>query len=226
MFTHALRPREFFAEMRRQLKPGGHVYLLQRARRCGVPGGESVDARHAESAAHAGVRPGVVRARARRQRLRDRVHQGRATRITCAGATGRDARDDADDRHAARRAASTRYRQALDRAILGVDEALRPRVAAEWPAAVERAVAAGVADYDERGRFVWCRGEPIDVARETSARRRRRSSRRTARRCTTTTSSRMGSGSGAARHRSEGDSRRPRQPARQLRPASTRARSG
>jgi hypothetical protein len=34
-----------------------------------------------------------------------------------------------------------------------VDESLRPRVAAEWPAAVERAVAAGVADYDERGRL-------------------------------------------------------------------------
>jgi hypothetical protein len=45
------------------------------------------------------------------------------------------------------------YRQAFDRAVLGVDEALRPRVAAEWPSAVERAVAAGVADYDERGRL-------------------------------------------------------------------------
>jgi hypothetical protein len=37
--------------------------------------------------------------------------------------------------------------------VLGVDESLRPRVAGEWPAAVERAVAAGVADYDERGRL-------------------------------------------------------------------------
>ena len=45
------------------------------------------------------------------------------------------------------------YRQAFDRAVLGVDEALRPRVAAEWPGAVERAVASGVADYDERGRL-------------------------------------------------------------------------
>ena len=45
------------------------------------------------------------------------------------------------------------YRNAFDRAVLGVDEALRPRVAAEWPKAVERAVAAGVADYDERGRL-------------------------------------------------------------------------
>ena len=45
------------------------------------------------------------------------------------------------------------YRQAFDRAVLGVDESLRPRVAGEWPAAVERAVAAGVADYDERGRL-------------------------------------------------------------------------
>ena len=45
------------------------------------------------------------------------------------------------------------YRQAYDRAVLGVDEALRPRVAADWPQAVERAVAAGVAEYDERGRL-------------------------------------------------------------------------
>ena len=45
------------------------------------------------------------------------------------------------------------YRHAFDRAVLGVDESLRPRVAGEWPAAVQRAVAAGVADYDERGRL-------------------------------------------------------------------------
>jgi SAM-dependent methyltransferase len=27
MFTHALRPRDFFGELRRKLKPGGHIYL-------------------------------------------------------------------------------------------------------------------------------------------------------------------------------------------------------
>ena len=27
MFTHSLRPRDFFAELRRKLKPGGHVYF-------------------------------------------------------------------------------------------------------------------------------------------------------------------------------------------------------
>jgi hypothetical protein len=45
------------------------------------------------------------------------------------------------------------YRRAFDRAVLTVDEHLRPRVAGEWPGAVERAVAAGVAEYDEKGRL-------------------------------------------------------------------------
>jgi len=46
-----------------------------------------------------------------------------------------------------------RYRAAFHRAILGVDEAVRPRVSAHWADAVEGAVAAGVAQYDERGQL-------------------------------------------------------------------------
>jgi hypothetical protein len=52
-----------------------------------------------------------------------------------------------------RKARIEAYRQAFDRAVLGVDEALRPRVAAEWPKAVERGIASGIAEYDEKGRL-------------------------------------------------------------------------
>jgi hypothetical protein len=45
------------------------------------------------------------------------------------------------------------YKRAFDRAVLGVDEELRPRVAGEWAGAVERAVASGVAEYDDKGRL-------------------------------------------------------------------------
>lgn len=43
--------------------------------------------------------------------------------------------------------------RAFDRAVLGVDGHLRARVAGECAGAVERAVAAGVADYDDKGRL-------------------------------------------------------------------------
>jgi len=45
------------------------------------------------------------------------------------------------------------YHAAFDRAVLGVGESLRPRVAAVWSDAVKRGVAGGIADYDERGRL-------------------------------------------------------------------------
>jgi SAM-dependent methyltransferase len=153
MFTHALRPREFFAELRRALKPGGHIYLYHDPDDAEfLAGNQSMFATLNPLHMQAFDQASLVRALAangfetmfiKGRNLHHLVLARLASStpvMTPMTGKQRDVRIDA-------------YRQAFDRAVLGVDEALRPRVAAEWPAAVERAVAAGVADYDERGRL-------------------------------------------------------------------------
>ena len=153
MFTHALRPRDFFAELRRKLKPGGHVYLYKEPDDAEfLTGNQSMfatlnplhmqafdQASFVRALACNGFETVFIKGRNLHHLVLARLA---ATPPPMKPITGkqRDARIEA-------------YRQAFDRAVLGVDESLRPRIAAEWPAAVERAVAAGVADYDERGRL-------------------------------------------------------------------------
>jgi SAM-dependent methyltransferase len=153
MFTHALRPRDFFAELRRKLKPGGHAYFYMEPDDAEfLAGNQSMFATLNPLHMQAFDQASFVRALAcngfETVFIKGRnLHHLALARLAATPpamkpmtAKQRDARIDA-------------YRQAFDRAVLGVDESLRPRVAAEWPAAVERAVAAGVADYDERGRL-------------------------------------------------------------------------
>jgi SAM-dependent methyltransferase len=153
MFTHSLRPRDFFAELRRKLKPGGHVYFYTEPDDAEfLAGNQSMFATLNPLHMQAFDQASFVRALAcngfETVFIKGRnLHHLCLARLTATPpvmkpmtARQRDARIEA-------------YRQAFDRAVLGVDELLRPRVAAEWPAAVERAVAAGVADYDERGRL-------------------------------------------------------------------------
>jgi len=45
------------------------------------------------------------------------------------------------------------YQDSFARAVVGVDESLRSRVAPYWSEALERTVAAGLAEYDERGQL-------------------------------------------------------------------------
>jgi SAM-dependent methyltransferase len=153
MFTHALRPRDFFAELRRKLKPGGHVYFYMEPDDAEfLAGNQSMFATlnplhmqafdqksFVRALACNGFEPVFIKGR--------NLHHLALVRLASASppmqpmtAKQREARVEA-------------YRQAFDRAVLGVDEALRPRVAAEWPAVVERAVASGVAEYDERGHL-------------------------------------------------------------------------
>ena len=153
MFTHALRPRDFFAELRRKLKPSGHIYLYHEPDDAEfLAGNQSMFATLNPLHMQAFDSASLVRALAangfetvfiKGRNLHHLVLARLAATppvMTPIGHKQRDARVDA-------------YGKAFDRAVLGVDEALRPRVAAEWPKAVERAVAAGVADYDERGRL-------------------------------------------------------------------------
>jgi len=153
MFTHSLRPRDFFAELRRKLKPGGHVYFYMEPDDAEfLAGNQSMFATlnplHMQAFDQASFVRGLACNGFETVFIKGRnLHHLCLARLAAAppgmksmAAKQCDARIEA-------------YRQAFDRAVLGVDESLRPRVAAEWPAAVERAVAAGVADYDERGRL-------------------------------------------------------------------------
>jgi SAM-dependent methyltransferase len=153
MFTHALRPRDFIAELRRKLKPGGHIYLYHDPDDAEfLAGNQSMFATLNPLHMQAFDQASVVRALAANgfetvfNKSRNLHHLVLArlasTPPVMQPMTGKQ-----------REARIAAYRQAFDRAVLGVDEALRPRVAAEWPGAVERAVAAGVAHYDERGRL-------------------------------------------------------------------------
>src|SRR4030095_1123446 len=136
MFTHALRPREFFGELRRKLKPGGHIYLYHERddAEC-LAGNQSMFATLNPLHMQAFDSASLVRALAangfetvfiKGRNLHHLVLARLAATppvMTRIGHKQRDARVDA-------------YRKAFDRAVLGVDEALRPRVAAEWPKAV------------------------------------------------------------------------------------------
>ena len=153
MFTHSVRPRDFFAELRRKLKPGGHVYFYMEPDDAEFLGGNQSmfatlnplhmqafdQASFVRALAANGFETVFIKGRNLHHLVLARLASAPTTMTPMTGKQ-RDARIEA-------------YRQAFDRAVLGVDEALRPRVAAEWPSAVERAVAAGVADYDERGRL-------------------------------------------------------------------------
>lgn len=59
------------------------------------------------------------------------------------------------------------YRVARDASILRLPEEVRGRFESEWSAVVERAVVAGIATVDERGRVIV--GRRLDVARDRSA---------------------------------------------------------
>lgn len=151
MFTHVLRPGEFFAELHRKLKPGGYIYLHNEP--------DAAEFLEGKQSMLATLNPLHMQAFDQRSLVRALAANGFETvfvkgrnfaHLCLARAAGtemhamdereRDARIDA-------------YRRAFDRAVLATDPHVRPRVAAEWPRAVERAVAAGVAEFDERGQL-------------------------------------------------------------------------
>jgi SAM-dependent methyltransferase len=153
MFTHALRPQEFFGELRRKLNPGGHIYLYHEPDDAEfLAGNQSMFATLNPLHMQAFDQSSMVRALAasgfetvfiKGRNLHHLVLARLAAtppRMVPISSRQREARIEA-------------YRQAFDRAVLGVDEGLRPRVASEWSGAVERGVAAGIAEYDEKGRL-------------------------------------------------------------------------
>jgi SAM-dependent methyltransferase len=152
MFTHVLRPADFFAELRARLKPGGHLYLHNEPDDAEfLEGKQSMLATLNPLHMQAFDPPSLSRAlEANGFRTVFQKHQQNETQF-CLAVDGaarlvpltdqeRDARVDA-------------YRRAFDYAVLGADERARARLAGDWPRVVERAVASGVAEFDERGQL-------------------------------------------------------------------------
>jgi SAM-dependent methyltransferase len=151
MFTHALRPLEFFAELRRKLVPGGHIYLHN----------EPDDAEYlsGNQSMLATLNPLHVQAFDQRSLMRALAANGFETvfikrrnlahlclaRLAAARTTPMS--------ESQQRSRVAQYEAAFARAVLAVDEHLRPRVGAYWSEAVERGVAAGVAEFDASGRL-------------------------------------------------------------------------
>jgi len=153
MFTHALRPQDFFGELRRKLNPGGHIYLYHEPDDAEyLAGNQSMFATLNPLHMQAFDQASVVRALAANGFETVFIKGRNLHHLVLARLA--DSRPSMRPMTAAQRDVRVEaYRQAFDRAVLGVDEQLRGRVAGEWPGAVERAVAAGVAEYDEKGRL-------------------------------------------------------------------------
>lgn len=153
MFTHVLRPGDFFSALRAKLAPGGYIYLHNEPDDAEFLAGKQsmlatlnplhVQAFDQRSLSRALAANGFETVFLKRQKNETHLCLARLSagaRLEPMVERERDARIDA-------------YRQAFDRAVLGVDEHLRPRLAAEWSGVVERAVADGTAEFDQRGQL-------------------------------------------------------------------------
>ena len=152
MFTHVLRPRAFFAELRAKLKPGGYVYFHNEPDDAEyLVGGQSMLATlnplHLQAFDQASMR------RALAANGFDVVFQKHAPNETQFCVARSAAPAPAPMTEPQRAARVDAYRRAFDRAVLRVDEKIRARFAHEWPQVVERSVASGVAEVDERGQL-------------------------------------------------------------------------
>jgi SAM-dependent methyltransferase len=153
MLTHAVSPVGFFDELKRKLRPGGHIYLYTEPDDAEYLAGKqsmfsTLNPLHMQAFDQASLvrmlaALGFETVFIKRRNLHHMV-LARWTPtppvMVPMNARERDRR-------------LTAYHAAFDRAVLGVDEALRPRVASVWSGAVERGVAGGIADFDERGRL-------------------------------------------------------------------------
>ena len=152
MFNHAVRLDQFLDAVREALKPGGHLYLYNEIDDSEfLDGGQSMIATMNPLHLQAADRPSLVRAVAaagfdpvfvngRHKRnicLMRRVEEPRWTPILEGDRT--------------RRIAA--YQRARDRAVLRTSERVRDRFGTVWASTVERAVASGVARFDDKGEL-------------------------------------------------------------------------
>ncbi len=151
MLTHVLNPREFLRLLKQRLNPGGHVYFYNEQDERDVVGGKLLfntlnpfhfQTFNGESLGRALNACGFVA----------EFVSHHAGRLVVLAAAGEEAPwEPMGRRERGRRLAA--YVRARDLAILRLPVELQHRFAGEWDAVVERAVVAGSADYDERGRL-------------------------------------------------------------------------
>lgn len=152
MVTHAIRLDEFFAELRRKLKPGGHIYVHNEPEDNEfLAGNQSMLATLNPLHLQTFDPPSLVRVLASQGFETVFMKHQRNRKLFClARLSGAVLTPMTDAQRDARIAA---YRNAFDRAVLTLDPPLRARVAAEWPAVVEHAIVTGAAEFDGRGQL-------------------------------------------------------------------------
>lgn len=152
LLTHVLRPRDFFAELRARLKPGGCVYLHNEPDDAEfLQGRQSMLATLNPLHLQAFDPPSVSRALASNGFATVfQKHQHNGTQLCLARLGGEQAASMTPEDRKTRLEA---YQRAFDRAVLVADQRVRGRFAREWPQVVERAVAGGVAEFDEHGHL-------------------------------------------------------------------------
>ena len=160
MFNHVVRLDLFLKAVRDALRPGGHLYLYNEIDDSEfLDGGQSMIATMNPLHLQASDRPSLVRALGAAgfepvlvngRHKRNFCLMRRADQPAPSGVEG--------SRHAtigtedlARRIAA--YRRARDRAVLRAPAAVRDRFSPVWDSTVERAVASGVARFDDKGEL-------------------------------------------------------------------------
>ena len=151
MVTHVVRPAEFFAELRAHLKPDGYLYLHNEP--------DDREFLSANQSILATLNPLHMQAFDQESLVRGLAANGFETVFVkehdlshlCLARRNDVTMVPMDDRQRKQRVES--YEQAYDRAILRLDDQQRSRVAVEWDSVVARAVASGVAAFDDRGRL-------------------------------------------------------------------------
>lgn len=153
MVTHVVRPHDFFAEVRRHLKPGGHLYLHNEPDDEEFLGGkQSMIAMLNPLHMQAFDQRSIVRALAANGFEMVFLKRHDDTHI-CLARVSPDVQMTPLEPGGLKRRIE-QYERAYDRAVLRLDDEVRSRVGeADWSRVVERAVASGVAEFDEEGRL-------------------------------------------------------------------------
>ncbi|MEQ1761312.1 MAG: class I SAM-dependent methyltransferase [Vicinamibacterales bacterium] len=152
LVTHAIRLDEFFTEVRRKLRPGGHIYVHNEPEDNEfLAGNQSMLATLNPLHLQTFDPPSLVRALSAQGFETVFLKHQKNRKLFCLARLAEPVPMPMTDAQRDRRIAA--YRNAFDRAVLTLDPPLRARVAAEWPAIVEHAIATGAAEFDDRGQL-------------------------------------------------------------------------
>ncbi len=150
VFTHAVRPGDLFRCLRSRLRPGGHVYLYNEGEDAEfLKEGKSMI--NTLNPFHLQAFDGAVLSRSLAAIGLETVFSGHHDGLVCLLRAGPPAPPQMDPGELTNRI--SQYLRARDSAILRLPESERGRYKSEWSAVLERAVAAGVAQIDDKGRL-------------------------------------------------------------------------